>query len=131
VTALRVDVVILAGAISAGIHGALAPEHFDEGTGAGAGFVVAAVVLAALALALTLRPTSRVLVGSAAAVFAALIGSYALAVTSGVPVLHPEVEPVNGLALFTKVVEAAGLAAAASLLRRRGTRVLSLEPKGT
>jgi len=131
VTALRVDVVILAGAISAGIHGALAPEHFDEGTGAGAGFVVAAVVLAALALALTLRPTSRVLVGSAAAVFAALIGSYALAVTSGVPVLHPEVEPVNGLALFTKAVEAAGLAVAASLLRRRGTRVLSLEPKGT
>ena len=130
-TALRVDVVILAGAISAGIHGALAPEHFDEGTGAGAGFVVAAVVLAALALALTLRPTSRVLVGSAAAVFAALIGSYALAVTSGVPVLHPEVEPVNGLALFTKAVEAAGLAVAASLLRRRGTRVLSLEPKGT
>jgi len=131
VTALRVDVVILAGAISAGIHGALAPEHFDEGTGAGAGFVVAAVVLAALALALTLRPTSRVLVGSAAAVFAALIGSYALAVTSGVPVLHPEVEPVNGLALFTKAVEAAGLAVAGSLLRRRGTRVLSLEPKGT
>ena len=130
-TALRVDVVILAGAISAGIHGALAPEHFDEGTGAGAGFVVAAVVLAALALALTLRPTSRVLVGSAAAVFAALIGSYALAVTSGVPVLHPEVEPVNGLALFTKAVEAAGLAVAGSLLRRRGTRVLSLEPKGT
>ena len=130
-TALRVDVVILAGAISAGIHGALAPEHFDEGTGAGAGFVVAAVVPAALALALTLRPTSRVLVGSAAAVFAALIGSYALAVTSGVPVLHPEVEPVNGLALFTKAVEAAGLAVAGSLLRRRGTRVLSLEPKGT
>ena len=29
---LRRDVVILACAVSAGIHGALAPEHFAEGT---------------------------------------------------------------------------------------------------
>ena len=40
---LRADVVILACAVSAGIHGALVPEHFAEGTGAGLGFVVAAV----------------------------------------------------------------------------------------
>ena len=32
---LRRDVVIVACAVSAGIHGALAPEHFGEGTGAG------------------------------------------------------------------------------------------------
>ena len=36
---LRRDVVILACAISAGIHGALVPDHFDEGDGAGLGFV--------------------------------------------------------------------------------------------
>jgi hypothetical protein len=116
---LRVDLVIVAAAIGAGIHGALVPEHFDERTGAGAGFVAAAVLLAPLAIALTLRPTSRVVICAAAVVFAALLGSYALAVTSGVPVLHPEVEPVNGLALFTKAVEAAGLAAASTLLWRR------------
>jgi hypothetical protein len=40
-TLLSRDVVILACAISAGIHGALAPKHFAEGVGAGAGFVAA------------------------------------------------------------------------------------------
>ena len=33
-----VRVVVLASAISAGIHAALAPGHFEEGSGAGAGF---------------------------------------------------------------------------------------------
>jgi hypothetical protein len=45
---LRADVVILACAISAGIHSALVPGHFEEGAGAGLGFVLAAVLLAAL-----------------------------------------------------------------------------------
>ena len=44
------DVVIVACAISAGVHAALAPEHFAEATGAGVGFVVATVLLAALAV---------------------------------------------------------------------------------
>jgi hypothetical protein len=39
--ARRSRIVVLASAISAGIHGALAPEHFEEGAGAGFGFVVA------------------------------------------------------------------------------------------
>ena len=55
---LERDVVILACAVSAGIHGALVPEHFDEGTGAGVGFVVSTVLLAALAVALTRRPNA-------------------------------------------------------------------------
>ena len=46
---LRIDIVILACAISAGIHGALVEDHFREGTGAGIGFVVATVLLAAVA----------------------------------------------------------------------------------
>ncbi len=50
---LRRDVVILACAVSAGIHGALAPEHFAEGTPAGVGFVARHRLLAALAIALT------------------------------------------------------------------------------
>ena len=29
--------------------------------------------------------------------------------TTGVPVLHPDVEPVEGLALATKAIEAVGL----------------------
>jgi len=106
------DLVIVACAISAGIHAALAPEHFRESMGAGVGFLAAAVILAAVAAALTRRPGSAFLLGVAAASFAGLLGSYALAATTGLPLLHPEPEPVTGLALFTKGVEAVGLVAA-------------------
>lgn len=110
------DLVIVACAISAGIHAALAPEHFQEGTGAGVGFLAAALILAAVAVGLTRRPGSALLLGVAAASLAALLGSYALAATTGLPLLHPEPEPVTGLALFTKGVEAVGLFAAVSSL---------------
>jgi hypothetical protein len=114
---LRTDLVILSCAISAGIHGALVPDHFEEGTGAGLGFVVGTVLLAALAVLLTHQRTQRALLATAA-VFAGLIASYAVVVTIGFPLLHPEPEAVDGLALFTKAVEAMGLVLAASLLRR-------------
>ena len=127
---LRTDVVILTCAISAGIHGALVREHFDEGAGPGVGFVVATILLAALAVALTRRPTQLVL-ASAALVFAGLLASYALAVTTGLPVLHPEREATDGLALFTKAIEATGLVAVASLLRRPTLSVALFEAKGT
>jgi CHASE2 domain-containing sensor protein len=131
-TLLSRDVVILACAISAGIHGALAPKHFAEGVGAGAGFVAATVVLALLAVVLTWRPTSRLAVAAAAAVFAGLIGSYALATTTGLPILHPEPERVEALALVTKAIEAAGAVAAASLVWRcQGGARHVLRPKGT
>jgi hypothetical protein len=117
VRGLRTDVVILACAISAGIHAALVPEHWDETKGAGVGFAVSALLLAALMVVLTLRPASRLALAGAALVFIGLVISYVLAVTTGVPVLHPEVEPVEGLAIFTKLVEVVGLAAALSLLR--------------
>jgi hypothetical protein len=129
---LRRDVVILACAVSAGIHGALAPAHFAEGAASGVGFVTSAVVLAVLAGALTLRPAGTPPLAGAAIVLAGLLGSYALATTTGVPLLHPHPEPVDGLALATKAFEAAGLVAAVSLLRRRSAVSLSLiHAKGT
>ena len=115
-TGLRLDALIVTCAISAGIHAALAPDHFHEATGAGAGFVLATVLLAALAVQLTFRPEDRRALTAAAIVFIGLIVSYGLATTTGVPVLHPDVEPVDGLALFTKAIELAGLAASVSLL---------------
>ena len=126
---LRVDIVILTCAISAGIHAALAPDHFEEGTGAGVGFVVATVLLLGLAVALTKQPSQLVLV-STVAVFAGLIASYALVLTTGVPLLHPEVEAVEGLALFTKAVEAVGVVTATSLVRRPSLPAFS-QAKGT
>jgi hypothetical protein len=112
---LERDLVIVACAISAGIHAALAPGHWAEGVAAGAAFAASAFVLAGLAVALTRRPGIPALAG-AAAVLAGLLVSYVLAVSTGLPVLHPESEPVEALALFTKAVEAAGLLAAAHLL---------------
>jgi hypothetical protein len=109
------DVVILACAVTAGIHAVLVPEH-------GASFVAATALLAAVVLHLTLRPASALALVAAAALLAGLLGSYALAVTVGLPLLHPETEPVDGLALATKAIEAVGLATALALLPR---------PKGT
>ena len=115
---LRGDVVILACAVSAGIHAALVPEHFDEGTGAGVGFALATVLLTALVVGLTREPTNpRLLVGATVRLRGLLV-SYVLAVTTGVPVLHPEPEPVDSLALGTKAIELVGLLAAASVLWR-------------
>jgi hypothetical protein len=127
---LKGDVVILACAISAGIHGALAPTHFSEGAGAGVGFVAATIALAGLVVWLTLRPTSSLALAAAAAVLLGILASYALAVTSGLPLLHPEPEPVDGLALATKAIEALGLVAVSSLLWRPAV-ALNPQPKGT
>ena len=127
---LEGDVVILACAISAGIHGALASGHFAEGTGAGAGFGAATIALAGLAVWLTARPVSRLGLAAAAAVLLGLLGSYALAVTTGLPLLQPDPEPIDGLALATKAAEIVGLAAAVSLLWRPPA-VLTPNPKGT
>jgi hypothetical protein len=127
---LRTDLVIFTCAISAGIHGALVPDHFEEGTGAGLGFAVATVLLAILAVVLTRKPRQLALVATTA-VFAGLIASYALVLTTGFPVLHPEPEAVDGLALFTKAIEAIGFVLAASLLRRQSLAITLTQPKGT
>ena len=122
------DLVILACAISAGIHGALVPGHFDEGTGPGLGFAAAAVALTGIVVWLTSRPASILALAVAAATLAGMLASYALAVTTGVPLLHPHPEPVDGLALSTKAIEAVGLLAATSMLRRR--LAITHSPKG-
>ena len=128
---LKGDVVILACAISAGIHGALAPGHFDEGVGAGLGFATATVALAGLVVWLSWRPASASALAAAAVTFGALLASYALATTTGLTVFHPDPEPVDGLALATKAVEAAGLVAAASLLWRPRVTATLPQPKET
>jgi hypothetical protein len=130
---LERDLLIVACAVSAGIHGALVPEHVEESTGAGLGFVVATVLLGALAVGLTLRAGAIELV-AAAAVLAGLLASYGLAITTGVPLLHPEPEAVDALALATKAVELAGLAGAVHLLLRGRFRLAlptTPRPKGT
>ena len=83
------DVLIVVCGISAGIHAALAPEHFAEGAGAGVGFVAAAVGLAVFAVVLTLRPPNAATLAGSAVLLAGLIVSYALAISSGLPFSIP------------------------------------------
>ena len=128
---LRGDLVILTCAVSAGIHGALVPEHFDEGTGAGVGFVLATVLLVALVIGLTRYAESERLLACAVITLVGLLASYLLAVTTGLPVFQPNPEPVEGLALATKAIEAVGVLAAWSLLRRPHTSLAFHQPKGT
>ena len=128
---LERDALIVVCAISAGIHAALTPDHFSEGAGAGLGFLGATVLLAALAAVLTVRPPSTAALATAGVVLTGLIASYALAITTGLPVLHREPEPIDGLALVTKAVEAVGLLAAAHLVRRPSPKLApSPRPKG-
>lgn len=131
--ALERDVLIVACAVSAGIHGALVPEHFAEGTGAGAGFVAATVALFALLVVLTRgAEASAKAVGATAVLLTGLIASYGLAISTGLPALHPQPEPVDGLALATKAIEAIGLLAALHLLwRGRPTVAPTLRQEGT
>ena len=129
-SAIQRHVVIVVCAMSAGIHAALTPEHFREGAGPGGGFLLATLLLAWLAVAVTRRPDQRGLMLAAAATLTGLVGSYALAITTGLPLLHPEAEPVEGLALATKAIEAVGLLASVRLLQR-GAIAISLQPKGT
>jgi len=128
---LRGDVVILVCAVSAGIHGALVPDHFDEGTGAGVGFVLATVLLVALVIGLTRHAESEWLLACAMVTLLGLLASYLLAVTTGLPVFHPNPEPVEDLALATKAIEAVGVLAAWSLLRRPRASLALHQPKGT
>ena len=94
-------------------------------------FAAAAVALAALAVLLTARLTAAALVASAL-VLAGLLASYALAVTTGLPLLHPAPEEVEPLALVTKAIESLGLLTAVALLRRERTSqlLLTLRTKG-
>jgi hypothetical protein len=131
-TDLGRDIVIVACAISAGIHAALTPAHFDEGAGPGVGFLAAAILLTGLVVALTHRPGSTTMLALVALVLAGLLASYVLATTTGLPVLHPDRESVDGLALVTKAIEATGLLAAAHLIwRDRPAIALTVtRPKG-
>lgn len=128
VAALARAAVVAACASSAGIHAALTPGHFGEGTGAGLGFLGATILLAALTVALTLRPSSLAPLAGVAVVLAGLLGVYGFATTTGLPGVHAASEPIDGLALATKAIEATGLLATAHLLCRDRLALAALLP---
>jgi hypothetical protein len=127
------NALVVACAISAGIHAGLAPAHLRQEPAVGAGFLASVLVLGALCITLTALPRSLAPVAAASLVLAGLLVAYALATTTGIPVLHPEAEPVDGLALATKAIELAGLVMALGLVvqARPAGLLVPPRPKGT
>jgi hypothetical protein len=104
-----VTVVVAMCAASAGAHAALIPQHLDHEPGLGIAFVAATAVLLATTAALTYRPDGATVAQTTTLVLAALIGAYAVNVTTGLPWLSDGPEPVDLVGLATKSVEGIGL----------------------
>jgi hypothetical protein len=111
------DALIVCCAISAGVHGALVPQHMRESIVTGVGFVIATAALAILIIGLTARPESRAVTSFTVLVVLGLVVSYAVAATSGIPMLHPDVDPIDTVGVLTKAVEVLGLCLAVGLGR--------------
>ena len=116
------EIVLAACAISAGAHAALVPSHMEHDPRLGLAFVVAVGVLLTVGEAIVLSPGTARAAQAAALVFAALIASYAAATTVGLPLVSVEPEPVDGVALVTKLVESVGLVFALKLNQTVGGR---------
>ena len=104
-----VAVVVAMCAASAGAHAALVPQHLDHEPRLGIAFVAATAVLIAAAAALTYRPDDATVAQATTVVLAALIGAYAVNVTTGLPWLSDGPEAVDVVGLATKSVEVIGL----------------------
>src|SRR5918912_2101640 len=104
-------VLLLAGAVSAGVHAGLAPEHLHEWPPLGAAFVASAAAAALAVAALVLRPASLWPARALGALLGGLVVAYALTRLSALPPLDPDREPLDVLGVCTSAVEALGVGA--------------------
>ena len=109
----------LAVTFSAGIHAALVPEHLDEMPLLGDAFIVAALVGAAIAAALVLRPSNPRIPVFAGLFCLGQIAAWVLFVTVPVPLFSGTPEPVEAIALVSKAAEALGILLALQLTALR------------
>jgi hypothetical protein len=109
-----------AGALGAGVHAAIAPEHLREWVPLGASFVAVAVLLAAAVAAVALRRTDRRPVAALSVLLAAVATGYLVTRLVAVPPLDPERESFDTLGICTSAVEVFGvvLAVHIALIRR-------------
>ena len=108
--------VALVCAASAGVHAALAPDHYHEGgLGLGGSFVLAAVALAVAAALISSPQFDRWAPAVAVLVLAGVALAYVLSRTSGIPHLIPEAESADPLGLATSTAEVAAALVAATL----------------
>jgi hypothetical protein len=120
-----------AGAVGAGVHAAIAPEHLREWAPLGASFVAVAILLAAAVAALVLRPEDRRPVAALGALLATVAGGYFITRLIAIPPLDPERESFDTLGICTTAIEVLGLVLAVHIhTPRRRLRYLSLSSGG-
>lgn len=107
------DLLTVAVAISAGVHAALAPEHWRERPALGVGFALATVLLAASGVAVQASTHTLAAIASAG-VLAGLTVVYVVSRTHGLALTGREEWDSVGIA--TQVVQLGGIAFALSLL---------------
>jgi hypothetical protein len=100
----------------------LIPRHLDHEPRLGIAFLLATAALLVVVAALTWDPSSRAAGGGAALLLTGLIATYAMSARTGIPWLASAAEPVDGIGIATKAVEAVGLLFSISLLSIKGGR---------
>jgi hypothetical protein len=115
-----------AGAVGAGVHAAIAPEHLRESAPLGASFVAVAVLLAAAVAALALRPDDRRPAAALGALLATVAGGYVVTRLAAIPPLDPERESLDALGICTSAIEVFGLVLAVHMHRPRRRLPLSI-----
>jgi hypothetical protein len=120
VTRIELFALIGAGAVGAGVHAAIAPEHLHEWAPLGASFVAVAVLLAAAVAAVVIRRADRRPVAALSVLLAAVATGYLVTRLVAVPPLDPERESFDALGICTTAVEVFGavLAVHITLIRR-------------
>jgi hypothetical protein len=120
VTRIELFALIGAGAVGAGVHAAIAPEHLHEWAPLGASFVAVAVLLAAAVAAVVIRRADRRPVAALSVLLAAVATGYLVTRLVAVPPLDPERESFDALGICTSAVEVFGvvLAVHITLIRR-------------
>lgn len=114
---LAATVVVLAAAVSAGIHAGLVPEHLEEMPLLGVSFILAVLSLIAVGVAVGSHPRSQLPASLAALLFGALTLAYVASRTTGLPFLEPDPEVVDSIGIVTVAVQVTGAAAALWLTR--------------
>ncbi|MDQ3866754.1 MAG: hypothetical protein M3304_07980 [Actinomycetota bacterium] len=112
---LRRSLLTLVCGFSSGVHAALVPEHLEETPAIGVAFIPAAVAVGLCTLALVRWPASPWPPRLAVLLLFGMIAAYVVAVTVAVPGVEGTPEPVEDIAIATKVVEFVGLAIAITL----------------
>ena len=84
-------------AVSAGVHGALVPEHLQEAPALGVSFAVASVLLLLAGAVLVMRPEDQRAARVTALLLAGLIASWAASRISGIPVIQPHPDRLTAL----------------------------------